>query len=61
MTSSTPAKRPKTGSMIMELRLWYGLHNHLTSIPLNIFGITSKESLQGILMLLLAFKNCRKG
>jgi hypothetical protein len=39
MTPSTLAKRPNNGFKIINIKLWTGLHNPQTSIPLNTFGV----------------------
>ena len=46
MTPNTPVARPKFGSLTMMLKFSSGLHNLLTSIPLNTCGITSKYNLE---------------
>jgi len=45
ITLSTPQNWPKGGFKTMILGYLYGQHSPQTSMPLNMFGITSRESL----------------
>ncbi len=43
MTPSTQARRPRHGSITMNIKSYHGQHSPQTSIPLNIFGVISRE------------------
>ena len=52
MTPSIPLKELKGGLRSKISSFWIGLHNLLTSIPLNTLGIISKGASQAMKMLL---------
>src|SRR5258708_30445705 len=61
MNTNTLVKRLKPGWKTMDLMSWCGLLNPLISIPLSIYGVTSRASLESMSSHLQAFRSYGPG